>query len=243
VEIPAEIAGGFGRAGDSDYYEFQVAKGQRLGFRGRTRSLGSPCDVFLQIQDAEGATIAEANFNNANDGVLTNTFMKAGVYRLLVEELNRLGGPDLSYGLSIETLTPGFALSVETDRVSAPPGNDFEILVSAVRRDYDGPIRLSVAGLGPDFSVTNAVIRGKTNEVKLRVSVPDEAVLGQYFPFAIFGQAEMGGPTHPVRASTMPALRRQFPEMLWPPEELDGWIALGVATTKSEATLPQRKRK
>jgi hypothetical protein len=32
----------------------------------------------------------------------------------MVEELNRPGGPDLVIA-SIETLTPGFALSVETD--------------------------------------------------------------------------------------------------------------------------------
>jgi hypothetical protein len=245
VEVPSLVAGRFHKVLDRDYYEVNVTNGQRLVIRGRTRSLGSPCDLFLQLQSANGTKVAEANVNGSDEGALTNTFSKAGAYRLLVEELNRGGGPDFNYRLSIEPLTPGFALSVETDRVSTPPGSDFEIQVSAVRREYDGPIQLSLAGLGEGFALSNAVIRAKTNEVKLKVTVPDDIELGQLFPFAILGQAEISGATFKTRTSTMPALRSQFPEMLWPPEELDGWIALSIATSKSPATdsRPKRKRK
>jgi hypothetical protein len=94
-----------------------------------------------------------------------------------------------------------------------------------------------------DLALTNAIIPAKTNAVKLRATVPDDLELGQLVFFAVLGQAEIKGKSFTARASTMPALRSRFPEMLWPPEALDGWIALGVATSKSEATEPKPKRK
>ncbi len=244
LEIPSEVTGRLERAGDRDYYAFQTAKGERLVFRAQTRSLGSPCDLFLQIEETNGARVAEASFNNGEDGNLTNTFAKAGSYRLLVEELNRAGGPNLNYHLLLEKLLPGFSLSTETARVSAPPGETFDIVVSAVRREYTGPIQLSLAGLSSTFTLSNAVIGARTNQVKLTVRVPESLELGQFFPFAIFGEAIIDGQANQVRVSTMPALRREFPEMPWPPEELDGWIALGVGTTRAEgAVAPPKRRK
>jgi hypothetical protein len=49
-------------------------------------------------------------------------------------------------------------------------------------------------------------------------------------PFTIIGQAKVGEDEVATTASTMPALRRLFPRMLYPPEELDGVLALGVRT-------------
>lgn len=232
IPPPARVAGAFAQPDDRDFYEFTVEKDQRLFVRGRTRSLGSPCDLFLQIQDTNGSRIAEASVSGADEGTITNTFKKAGNYRLLVEELNHLGGKDLTYRLEIRPLPPGFALSVETADISASAGGGFEISVKPARRDYDGPIQLKLIGLGPGFAATNDVITAKTNAVKLSVTVPAHLAAGAFHPFVIVGEAQVDGQTVRTRASTLPALRKAFPEMPFPPEALDGLIGLGISAPK-----------
>jgi len=143
-----------------------------------------------------------------------------------------------------DSLTAGFGLSVETERVSVPAGESFEVEVQAARREYDGPIHLGLIGLPEGFTVTNAVIPAKTNVVKLQVTIPEELALGDLLHFGIVGNAMIGETNCLARASTLPALRNLFPGLRYPPRELDGLIALSVAASKStEATSPPKKRK
>jgi hypothetical protein len=229
VTVPVLISGGFAKPGDRDLYQFEVNEGQRLLVRGRTRSLGFACDLFLQIQDTNGNKVAEANVTGADEGTLTNTFRKAGTYRFLVEELNQQGGPGLDYQVELRTLVPGFALSTDSEAVSAPPGGSFELAVRPRRRDYEGPITLSIVGLDPRFSITNNVITARTNETIVRVTVPSDIEVGDFRQFVIVGRAEIEGGVFEARTSTLPALRKMFPEMPFPPDALDGLIAFGAS--------------
>lgn len=243
IRLPVELAGRFGQRGDRDVFEFQAAKGERMVFAGRTRSLGWPCDLFLQLQTTNGNKIAEANATAADEGILTNRFNADGTYRLVVEELNRNGGPTFAYRVAARELKPGFALSTETERLSVPAGDSIEIEVKPDRREYDGPIQLAVVGLPEGFSVSNAVITAKTNAARLRISAPSDLALGDFFLFGIVGSAMIDGATISERTSTLPALRTLFPELRHPPAELDGLIALSISESKSTTPQPQRRRR
>jgi len=244
IRLPVELAGRFDQPGDRDVFEFQAGKGERMVFAGRTRSLGSPCDLFLQLQTTNGNKIAEANATAADEGILTNRFNADGIYRLVVEELNRNGGPAFAYRVAARELKPGFALSTETERLSVPAGDSIEIEVKPERRDYDGPIQLAVVGLPEGFSVSNVVITAKTNATRLRISAPSDLALGDFFLFSITGTAVIDGANVSERTSTLPALRSLFPELHHPPAELDGLIALSISESKSTNTRPpQKKRK
>jgi hypothetical protein len=236
ISIPIRISGGFGKPGDGDWYEFDVDQNERLLVRGRTRSLGSPCDLFLRIQDTNGNKVAEANVSGADEGSITNTFKKAGRYRLRVEELNQQGGPALKYRIEFSRFRPGFALSTEAETLIAPPGGSFEVPVKPARSGYDGPITLNVVGLDSGFSVTNNIITAKTNETKLRITVPFDIRPGALWQFVIVGRAEIEGTVVEVRTSTAPALRKLFPQMVFPPEALDGLIGLGVSAPPNKGT-------
>lgn len=243
ISTPGEIEGQFNLAGDRDVFAFCVKKGERLVFTGRTRSLGSPCDLLLQIQSTNGAKIAESNATGADEGVLTNRFAEAGTYHVMVEELNRLGGPSSNYRLAIQPLSSGFQLSVEAERFSVPAGDSVEIEVQAQRQDYNGPIDLKVVGLEEGFVVTNAIIAAKTNATKLKVTVPADLALGEFFEFGLIGSAEIAGTNFTARVSTLPALRTAFPEMRFPPAELDGLMSLSVSESKSASPKPARKKR
>jgi hypothetical protein len=235
LSVPSVANGRFARMKDRDWYEFSAARDQRLIFSGRTRSLGSPCDLSMRLFDAHGGQLAEADISGANEGTLTNKFSEAGTYRLLVEELNHQGGLNLAYRIEVEPFHPGFTLSLETNRVEAAGNGSFEIKVTAARSEYEGPVTLSLAGLGDDFVLENNVIAEKKNETTLKVSIPARVEPGQWFHFTITGKARVDDSDFETTAGTMSALKKLFPLLRYPPAELDGLVALGI---KASAPKP-----
>jgi hypothetical protein len=243
VQVPVEVAGSFARDGDRDLYEFHANKGERLILSGRTRSLGSPCDLFMRLEATNGMKLAEANVTGANEGSLTNRFTEGGPYRVILEELNRGSGSNFHYRLAIRPLVPGFTLSTETERISAPAGEDFTIEVRAERRDYDGPIEFGVVDPTGHLQMTNAILPGKTNIARITLRATEELPLGSGIPFSLTGRARVLDSTVTERVSTLPALRNAFPSVLHPPRELDGLIHFSVAEIKSSSPGPSEKKK
>jgi hypothetical protein len=243
IAAPIEIVGRFNKPGDRDVFAFCATKGERLLFTGRTRSLGSSCDLLLRIQTTNGTRIAENNATGADEGILTNRFVEAGAYQLVIEELNHLGGRDLSYRVAVEPFEPGFQLSVEAERFSVPAGETIEFDVQAQRRDYDGPISLNLVGLEGGFIATNSIIAAKTNATKIRVTVPADLALGEFFEFGLIGSAEIKNSIITARVSTLPALRALFPEMRHLPAELDGLMSLSISESKSTSPTPARRKR
>src|SRR5437667_2543627 len=216
IPVPSVVNGRFAKPNDRDWFEFSAGQGQRLVFSGKTRSLGSPCDLFMRLFNADGKQLGEADISGANEGTLTNKFSEDGTYRLLVEELNRQAGPDLLYRIQIEPFQPGFTLSVETNRVDAASNGSVEIKVTAARREYDGHITVSPVGLGDDFALENNVVAEKKTETTLKVKLPAHVEAGQLLHFNIAGKARVGVADFETTASTMPALRKLFPLLRYP---------------------------
>ena len=227
---PVTVNGRFEKQGDRDHFRLPGKKGQRLALRARTRSLGSPCDARLRLLKPDGSKLAESKVEGPGEGALDATLPEDGAYGLAVEDINRAGGPGLAYRVEIEPYRAGFTLTVEADKFDARPGDFFEVKVTCARRDYGGAVTLAVEGIGGSPTLEGATIPAGKNETTLRVKVPGEAAAGPGGPvlFRIVGSAEIGGEHFSSTASTMAALRRLFPRMLYPPEGLDGVMALGV---------------
>lgn len=243
IPIPVQVHGAFAKAGDRDVFRFPAKKGEQLVFTGRTRSLGSSSDLYLQLQTTNGTKLAESNPTGSDEGALTNRFSDAGTYQLIVEELNRNGGPSLNYQLTVEHQRPGFTASTEADRISGPAGEALALEVKVERREYGGPITLDAEGLPPSFKLENNVIAAKTNAAKLRIIAPADLALGDYFPFSLVARATINDSPFAVRVSTMPALRAAFPALRNPPLELDGLVTLGVSESKSTNPKPAQKKR
>jgi len=244
VILPTAVNGRFEKDKDRDLFQFEAKKDQRLIFQAKTRSLGSPCDVFMELEKADGSKLTQANVTGADEGSITNTFKEAGIYRLLVEELNRRGAPNLAYRVEIEPFQPGFALSVEQEKVHGTNGGNIEIKVTATRYDYNGPINLSLDGLGADVAIENAVVEEKKTNTTLKVTIPAQFEPSHFVQFKIAGRAKIGEREVIATASTLPALRSLFPNLTYPPAELDGLIGLGILPpgSKPPAEKPRRRR-
>jgi Concanavalin A-like lectin/glucanases superfamily/Bacterial pre-peptidase C-terminal domain len=228
VNVPGAIDGRFLAANDRDFYQFEAKKGQRLVFTGQTRSLGSPTDLFMRLYNAEGGVVGEVEDTGTEEGALSVTFPADGLYRLRVEDVNHRGGPDEVYRISVAPYQPGFSLSAAAEKVDAPQQGVFVVKVTAARRDYNGPITLSVEGAGEGCQLRHNIIPEGKPETTLQATLPPSLTAGQIAAIKIVGTAKIDATEYRAVASTLPALRTALGGLPFPPAPLDGAIALGV---------------
>jgi hypothetical protein len=237
VEIPSALNGRFEKPEDGDWFRFKAGQDERLVFLTKTRSAGSPCDVFLEVRDAEGKLIAESNPVGAQDTALTNKFASAGDYFLVARELAGRGAPDFAYQIEVRKFEPTFTLAVDEVKFEAKNGAEFSVPVSCARYDFSEKIALEFPGLPDGFTFENATIEEKKTNATVKIKVPSDATPGTLLAFAVVGSAKQ----KQVAATTMAALRRDRPLLLHPPPELDGVLVLGV-TGADPAPRPRRRR-
>lgn len=227
VLLPAAINGRLAAPRDRDYYVFEAKAGQRLVFTGKTRSLGSPTDLFLRLLNADGGVLLEAEDAGTEEGIIDYGFPADGVYRLLVEDLQRRGGSAHAYRIEVESHQPGFTLVLDAEKFDAPQGGVFVSKVVAARKDYNGPITLEVSGVDGCTLANNVIAEGQT-EVVLSVTLPAGLPAGTLADVRIVGRARIGEVDFAAVASTIAPLRVAFSGLPYPPASLDGAVGLGV---------------
>jgi hypothetical protein len=224
AQLLGAINGRFDKAGDRDCFKFRLTKGQRLHFVAKTRELGSPCDVQMSLHKADGTQIAVAR--QEAETVLDADTPEDGDYVLQVEDLLVGGGLGHVYRIDATKPFAGFGLAAEQTQYSAPQGGTFVVKVLAQRRGYDGPIDLSVAGLGDGVTLEGNKLEG--GEGLLKITLPSAIPQGEVRLAAITGTAKIGEATVSVQANQRAPLMAVFPNTLSLPTELEDSIAVGV---------------
>ncbi len=227
LELPGAVNGRFHAAKDRDYYQFVARSGERLVFTGRTRSLGSPSDLFMRLYQADGKKLAEAEDSGKDEGIINHTFGADGVYRLMVEDLHRRGGPEHAYRVEVRPYQRGFTLAAEVEKVDVPRGGVFTAKVTVARRDYAGPITLSIEGISDLQLAGNTIPKDKTETV-LRATVPGRLEPGVFSTIRIVGTATINDRTFTATAGTLAPMRALLAGLPYPPASLDGAIGLGI---------------
>ena len=128
--------------------------------------------------------------------------------------------PDFVYHVTVEKDAPGFHLQIADDRAQVSSNGLFTVDVSCNRDGYDGPVTLRVNGLN-DCRIDNGTIPAKQTNMVLAFAVP-EMEKGKLLCFRVTG--ENTNASARVSASTLPALRKDFPNLLYPLEQINGWI-------------------
>jgi hypothetical protein len=159
---------------------------------------------------------------------LNHTFAADGAYVLAVEELTYAGGPEHVYGLRVEEYSPGFTLALDADKFDPPQSGVFVTKVTAVRRDYNGPITLELVGAGDGFVLQNNVIAQGKNDTTMSVTLPSGMQAGQLAMCRVVGKAKIGDHDYLSTASVVAALQKQYPGMVSYPSEITQTLALGV---------------
>lgn len=151
MTVPGGITGRFLDKGDVDCFVFSAKKGTKYAIAAETYEINSPAEIYLVLKNAKNAELGKSSPQNPSARI-DYTATEDGDLIVQVEHLNFANGPNEFYRLSIRDTQPEFDVVVGLDRFDVAPGGSTLIpIMTAVRRDFAGPIELSVVG-HPGFS-------------------------------------------------------------------------------------------
>jgi dienelactone hydrolase len=186
--------------------------------------------VYLLLKDAMGAKVQESNPMAA--ARIDFTAAVDGDYTLAVEHLHYWGGPSEAYRLTFMPYEPGFDLSVALDRFDVAQGGTVSFPILATRRDYTGPIEVSVLGKGLSGQVT--IEAGKPAQptqpaATLTVNAAPDLEMGPS-DFKLRGKATINGKEVIQYVSVRAVLSREMANLAVPPHQL--FTTFGLAVTE-----------
>jgi hypothetical protein len=229
IPVPGAVTARFEQKGDNDVFVFTLKKGVRYTIEAQTHELGSPAEVYMTLHDAKGGQLQASDPTKA--ARLDFTPPADGDYTLHVEHLHLWGGPDEVYRLSVAPFEPGFDLAVALDRFNVEQGGKLSIPILAPRRDFGGPIEISV--LGPkDINGKLDIAAGKAPPPNqplgtLVVNAGNDVPVGPHV-FQIQGKATINGKTVTKLASVRAAVSQELANLPLPPKNLLTSISLAV---------------
>ncbi len=144
VPVPGAVTGRFEKKDDADFFIFALKKSQRYILEAHTQDLHSPTEVDMVLLDAKGAQLQASNLQGP--ARLDFTAPTDGDFVLKMKHLLLWGGPSESYRVTIAPYEPGFDLAVGIDRYDVGQGATFNVPIFVTRKDYTGPIEVSVVG-------------------------------------------------------------------------------------------------
>jgi hypothetical protein len=182
VAVPAVINGRIKKPGEEDRYRLLVKPGMDLRFEVLANRAGSPLDGVLYLRNDSGAQLATSDDRpNTIDPGLDFT-VPDGMTSLVVglTDLEGRGGKDYIYRLVITPADrPGFALSLPEDRFLIPRGGTAVTRIGVNRTGYQGPIKLSLAGLPKGITVSGDEIPAGATDTLLSLTASPEMKLSQ----------------------------------------------------------------
>jgi hypothetical protein len=182
VELPCDISGSFGRAGDLDVYRFRARKGEVCWIEAWAERIGSPADPTFMVQRVpdKGAPQDLAAGDDLPDRGAVNHFPTStvdaslrwqspedGVYQVVLNDLysSQRGDARLTYRLQIRREKPDFAVFVVPENVTAVEGLTLraggraQTRAFAIRLDgYSRPIRIEPVDLPPGVTCEPTII-------------------------------------------------------------------------------------
>jgi hypothetical protein len=229
LTVPCGVTGRFEQKGDLDHFVFAAKKGQRFVIDARTQEYHSPTEVYMVLKDAKGGQVAASN--PAAGQRIDYTAAADGDYTLSVEHLHYWGGPAETYHLTVAPYGSGFDLSIALDRWNLAQGGTLSLPIMAVRRDYTGPIEVSVTG-HPGVSGTLTIPGGPPKPPNvpagnLIVSAKPDVPVGPLV-LTVHGKATINGKPVVESVSVSNAVKAELANLPYPPQQLVDGVAVAV---------------
>ena len=101
IALPVTINGRIFPREDIDVYSFSAKKGESVRCEVNAARLGSPLDARLEVRDAQGRRLAEADAPTGGDPVLRFIPPADGVYEVRIQDAQALGGQAYVYRLTV----------------------------------------------------------------------------------------------------------------------------------------------
>ncbi len=246
IPVPSGITARFLEKGDIDCFTFTAKKGVKYAITADTYEINSPAEVYLVLKNAKNAELAKSNPTTPTARI-DYTATEDGDLIVQAEHLNFAHGPNEIYRLSVCETQPDFDVVIGLDRFDVAPGGTTLVpVMTAVRRDYAGPIELSVVG-HPGFSGSVTIPAGVpgtppppagTPIAYLPLTAKADVPMGPY-DLRIQAKGSAAG-KEVIRFATVADLVKQSMAGLgFPPREMLNSIAVGVTDKPLFALTPK----
>ncbi len=176
--LPIGINGRLDQTAEVDSYLIHGAKGQVIRFAAKSRSLGSPTLLQMQLFNAAGTKIAESKVTDADEWSFDATLPEEGDYRLDATDLLKRGGEEFAY--HIECTTSGtFAVTLKADAKTReefmiePEHGACVLDLQVSRFGYDGEIELALTNSESGLRIVNPRIPAKAVEAKIYLTATE----------------------------------------------------------------------
>lgn len=248
LAFPVMILGRLSESQSRDAYRIQGMKDTAIRIRARTRSLGSPTLLRMQLWNEAAKQIAETQVSEADEWSFDYTFPDNGTYRLEVSDLLDRGGEDFGYCIEIIPAET-FAIHVKADanvrqQFAIEPVQSGEPVQGACAIDlqierfgYDGEIELSLAEDPAGLRILNPRIAAGAKEARIYLVADEPWAAKSMATVELWGQAT-SEPELRRKVTSRKWVRVKQPHVLFPSAASDGVILLsGVVGTAPVCAL------
>lgn len=207
VTPPLVINGRMDRKGAVERFRFPVQAGQRYRVAVQAERLGSLLDGVLRVSDQNGKQLvlvddvdvpplAAGQQASKSADPAADVAVPAGTTALVVElrDQRGRGGINFGYRLTIKPVLADYTLVQPTAEVNAPRGGSVALVIPVIRRDFPGPIQLSVPGLPPGVTVQGGHVPAGATVGALTLTTAAEApALPEPLALSVVGVAAIDG--------------------------------------------------
>ncbi|WP_197454239.1 DUF1549 domain-containing protein [Stieleria varia] len=235
LTLPIGINGRLGQPQEVDSYLIHGAKGQVIRIAARTRSLGSPALLQMQLFDPAGKKIAETKVTDADEWSFDATLPEEGDYRLEATDLLKRGGDEFAY--HIECVPSGsFSVVLKADAKTReefmiePEHGACALDLQVLRFGYDGEIELALRDAESGLRIVNPRIPAKAVEAKIYLTA-NEAWKSDSLDVVRLSASSVDNPEQSCLVHSHALRRVKEPFVLAPMTQSDGAVVLAATTT------------
>jgi hypothetical protein len=176
--------------GEKEVYEFRGQTGETVVAEIQARRLGSPLHSIIKLTDHTGKLLAmndgtedkgAALVTDQADSYVMQKLPANGNYYVIVWDDLGKGGADYGYLLRLSEPIPDFDLRISPSLVNVRAGAACTFTATVIRRDgFSGNITMALGNKTKQFSLSGAVILGKTDTSTITLHVPAGITPGVY---------------------------------------------------------------
>jgi len=236
LAIPVGISGQFAAANEIDSYQVKGTKGQGAKFAARTRSLGMPTLLQMQLFNAAGGKVAETAVSDADEWSFNFTFPEDGVYRLAVNDLLHRGGAAFGYLVEVGPIQT-FAVALKPDaKVRERFAIQLEQGAAAIdlqveRTGYEGAIDIGLETPVAGLEILNPRVDAKAKEARVYLVAGKDWSADRLNSLRLIATA-VDAPDTKVVVNSIGLRRAKRATLIYPPAWSLGAVAVtGVAAS------------
>jgi Bacterial pre-peptidase C-terminal domain len=155
VSVPVAIEGVIEAPGDRDVFVFDAKKGQVFRIEAYARRLGSPIDTVVSVRDMTGRVLKNNDDAGGPDSRFDFKAPEDARYAIVVRDHLGKGGQSFFYRVEVAPIEPQVTVHGTRTRqaVAVARGNRAMILLTAERKDFDGPLTVLAENLPSGVSI------------------------------------------------------------------------------------------